>query len=187
MDTTLNSGGCCMTSGGCRCKSKQKLSTFDWLCDLPETIKDTDLVEVQFKNTRKGYFLNSTKIPLEKGDVVAVESSPGHDIGEVTLVGRLVTLQMKKNHFNPQKTEIKRVYRKAKETDIEKWNEAKAREQETMIKARWFATILSRNFAKLHCAHPTSQCRNGLQKFRTMPNKVSFTATKAKRLFASLV
>lgn len=145
MDTTLNSGGCCMTSGGCRCKSKQKLSTFDWLCDLPETIKDTDLVEVQFKNTRKGYFLNSTKIPLEKGDVVAVESSPGHDIGEVTLVGRLVTLQMKKNHFNPQKTEIKRVYRKAKETDIEKWNEAKAREQETMIKARQIAENLKLN------------------------------------------
>jgi len=69
---------------------------------LPETIKDTDFVEVQFKNTRKGYYLNSTKIPLEKGDVVAVESSPGHDVGEVTLVGRLVLLQMKKTILIPK-------------------------------------------------------------------------------------
>jgi len=90
MDQTLNSGGCCITKKGCNCNSRQKLSVHDWLSDLPETIKDTDFVEVQFKNTRKGYYLNSTKIPLEKGDVVAVESSPGHDVGEVTLVGRLV-------------------------------------------------------------------------------------------------
>lgn len=134
--------GCCMNKGGCRCNSNKKLSSFDWLCDLPETKKDTDYVEVQFKNTRKGYFLNSTKIPLEKGDMVAVESSPGHDIGEVTMVGRLVLLQMKKNNFNPQKTEVRRVYRKAKEADLEKYNEAKAREQETMIKARQIADDL---------------------------------------------
>jgi len=134
-----------MTKGGCRCNSNKKLSTFDWLCDLPETQKETDFVEVQFKNTRKGYFLNSTRIPLEKGDMVAVESSPGHDIGEVTLIGRLVLLQMNKNNINPEKYEIKRVYRKAKDNDIDKYNEAKAREQETMIKARQIADNLKLN------------------------------------------
>ncbi len=145
MDQTLNSGGGCMTKGGCACNSRQKLSVHDWLSDLPETIKDTDFIEVQFKNTRKGYYLNSTKIALEKGDTVAVESSPGHDIGQVTLVGRLVLLQMAKNNFNPEKMEVKRVYRKAKETDIEKYNEAKGKEQQTMIKARQIADNLKLN------------------------------------------
>lgn len=134
-----------MNKKGCNRNSTQKLSTFDWMCDLPETQKDTDFVEVQFKNTRKGYFLNSTKIPLEKGDVVAVESSPGHDIGEVTLVGRLVLLQMKKYNVNPDKIEVRRVYRKAKETDLEKFQEAKAKEQGTMIKARQIADNLKLN------------------------------------------
>lgn len=142
MDFTLNTGGCCMKSGGCRCSSKQKLSTYDWLSDLPETVKDTDFVEVQFKNTRKGYYLNSTHIPLEKGDLVAVESSPGHDIGEVTLVGRLVLLQMKKYNVNPEKMEVKRIYRKAKDNDMEKYREAKAKEQNTMIKSRQIAESL---------------------------------------------
>ncbi len=145
MDQTLNSGGGCITKGGCACNSRQKLSVHDWLSDLPETIKDTDFIEVQFKNTRKGYYLNSTKIALEKGDTVAVESSPGHDIGQVTLVGRLVLLQMAKNNFNPEKMEVKRVYRKAKETDIEKYNEAKGKEQQTMIKARQIAENLKLN------------------------------------------
>jgi len=146
MDYKLNTGGgCCMNKKGCNRNSSQKLSTFDWMCDLPETQKDTDFVEIQFKNTRKGYFLNSTKIPLEKGDVVAVESSPGHDIGEVTLVGRLVLLQMKKYNVNPEKIEVKRVYRKAKETDLEKFQEAKGKEQETMIKARQIAESLKLN------------------------------------------
>ena len=131
-----------MNKKGCNRNSTQKLSTFDWMCDLPETQKETDFIEVQFKNTRKGYFLNSTKIPLEKGDVIAVESSPGHDIGEVTLVGRLVLLQMKKYNVNPEKMEVRRVYRKAKENDLEKFNEAKAKEHETMIKARQIAESL---------------------------------------------
>lgn len=134
-----------MNKKGCQRNSTQKLSTFDWMCDLPETQTDTDFVEVQFKNTRKGYFLNSTKIPLEKGDVVAVESSPGHDIGDVTLVGRLVLLQMKKYNVHPEKIEVRRVYRKAKETDLEKYQEAKSKEQGTMIKARQIAESLDLN------------------------------------------
>jgi cell fate regulator YaaT (PSP1 superfamily) len=145
MDYTQNNGGCCMTKKGCNKNSTQKLSTFDWMSDLPETIKDTDFVEVQFKNTRKGYYQNSSKIPLEKGDVVAVEASPGHDIGEVTLVGRLVLLQMKKNNIDPEKSEAQKVYRKAKETDIEKYNEAKAKEQDTMIRSRQIAESLKLN------------------------------------------
>ena len=145
MDFTLNSGGCCMNKKGCHRNSALKLSAFDWLTDLPETMKDTDFVEVQFKNTRKGYYLNSTKMPLEKGDIVAVESSPGHDIGEITLVGSLVLKQMNKNNIHPEKTEIKRVYRKAKDGDLEKNHEAKAKEQETMIKARQIAESLNLN------------------------------------------
>jgi cell fate regulator YaaT (PSP1 superfamily) len=145
MDYTLNNGGCRMNKKGCNRNSNQKLATFDWLCDLPETQKETDFVEIQFKNTRKGYFLNSAKIALEKGDMVAVESSPGHDIGEVTLVGKLVLLQMRKNNVHPDKVEVRRVYRKAKETDLEKYQEAKSKEQETMIKARQIAENLKLN------------------------------------------
>ena len=145
MEYKLDTGGCRMNKKGCNRNSTQKLSTFDWMCDLPETQKETDFVEVQFKNTRKGYFLNSTNISLEKGDIVAVESSPGHDVGEVTLVGRLVLLQMKKYNVHPEKMEIRRVYRKAKETDLEKYQEAKAKEQSTMIRSRQIAESLKLN------------------------------------------
>ncbi|MCL1867551.1 MAG: hypothetical protein FWF72_01180 [Paludibacter sp.] len=131
-----------MNLRGCRKNGNKKLGSFDWLCDVPETQKDTDYIEVQFKNTRKSYFLNSTHISLQKGDIVAVESSPGHDIGEVTMTGRLVLLQMAKNNFNPQKMEVRRVYRKARETDIVKFNEAKAKEHQTMIQARKIAENL---------------------------------------------
>jgi len=134
--------GCCMNIRGCHRYGNKKLSSFDWLCDLPETQKNTDYIEVQFKNTRKSYFLNSTHINLQKGDIVAVESSSGHDIGEVTMVGELVLRQMAKNNFNPEKTEVRRVYRKAKDTDIEKFNDAKAKEQSTMIEARRIAENL---------------------------------------------
>lgn len=100
------------------------------------------MVEVQFKNTRKGYYRNSNKIKLEKGDIVAVEATPGHDIGTVTLTGRLVPLQMKKANFK-QDAEIKRIYRKAKAVDMEKYEEAKAKEHTTMIRARQIAASLN--------------------------------------------
>jgi len=145
MDYTLDNRGCRMNKKGCCHNSEKKLSVFDWLCDLPETEEDCDFVEVQFKNTRKGYFLNSNKLKLEKGDVVAVESSPGHDIGEITLIGRLVQLQMHKNGVNPQKLEVRRVYRKARPVDLEKYEEAKAKEHPTMIKARRIAENLHLN------------------------------------------
>ena len=101
-------------------------------------------MEVQFKNTRKGYFRNSNKIPLEKGDIVAVEATPGHDIGVVTLTGRLVPLQMKKANIKSE-ADIKRIYRKAKPVDMEKYNEAKAREHSTMIRSRQIALDLNLN------------------------------------------
>ena len=118
------------------------LNTFDWLADVPGNAEDTDIVEVQFKNTRKGYYRNSNKLPLVKGDIVAVEANPGHDIGRVTLTGRLVLLQLKKARLTPE-SELKRVYRKAKPVDMEKYEEAKAKEHDTMIRSRQIAKDLN--------------------------------------------
>ncbi|HOA46107.1 MAG TPA: regulatory iron-sulfur-containing complex subunit RicT [Paludibacteraceae bacterium] len=113
------------------------------MADLPETRLETDLVEVQFKNTRKGYYLNSTKIDLEKGDMVAVEATPGHDIGTVTLTGRLVLAQMRKMKINMEHYEVKRIYRKVRAADMVKYEEAKAKEHDTMIKSRKIAEDLN--------------------------------------------
>ncbi len=133
-------GICCK---GCGRQDKQ-LNVFDWLADVPGNINETDFVEVQFKNTRKGYYLNSNKIALQKDDIVAVEASPGHDIGTVTLTGSLVLLQMKKARIKSD-AEIRRVYRKAREVDMEKFHEAKAKEQDTMIHSRQIAKDLGLN------------------------------------------
>ena len=143
MDFILHNG-----SGGLCCKScgrqDKQLNTYDWLADIPGNAEESDMVEVQFKNTRKGYFRNSNKIPLEKGDIVAVEATPGHDIGVVTLTGRLVPLQMKKANIKSE-ADIKRIYRKAKPVDMDKYNEAKSREHDTMIRARQIALDLNLN------------------------------------------
>ncbi|MCQ2217363.1 MAG: hypothetical protein MJZ33_02620 [Paludibacteraceae bacterium] len=141
----LSGGGCNLNEKGCSKQTDKKLDTFDWLCDIPESQSATDLVEVTFKNTRKGYFRNTNGLKLEKGDVVAVESTPGHDIGTVSLTGQLVLLQMRKNHVDPARVEIKRVYRKARPVDLEKYEEAKAREHETMLRARKIAEDLKLN------------------------------------------
>ena len=135
------SGGLCCKSCG---RQDKQLNTYDWLADIPGNAKESDMVEVQFKNTRKGYFRNSNKIPLEKGDIVAVEATPGHDIGVVTLTGRLVPLQMRKANIKSE-ADIKRIYRKAKPVDMDKYNEAKAREHSTMIRARQIALDLNLN------------------------------------------
>lgn len=132
-------------SGGLSCKGcgrqNNKLNTYDWLADVPGNGDEQEIVEVQFKNTRKGYFKNSNRLKLEKGDIVAVEASPGHDIGTVTLTGRLVPLQMRKSGMKPD-TEIKRIYRKVKPIDMEKYEEAKSREHDTMIRSRKIAEDL---------------------------------------------
>lgn len=140
-----NTSACCMKKKGCCRTSDKKLSVYDWFADLPETVKATDLIEVQFKNTRKGYYQNTNQLDLQKGDLVAVGASPGHDVGEITLTGKLVLLQMRKNGLDLNKYEIREVYRKAREADIEKYNEAKAKEQSTMIKARQIAEGLKLN------------------------------------------
>lgn len=139
---TLNNGGSNPGVEGFRGNTLQQLPVVDWLADLPETQLDTDLVEVQFKNTRKGYFVNSNHVPISKGDMIAVEANPGHDIGVVTLTGRLVLSQIKKNRINMERYEVRRVYRKVKQVDIEKYEEAKSREHDTMIKARKIANDL---------------------------------------------
>ena len=135
-----------MSEKGCSKRQNTKLNTYDWLCDVPDAANATDYVEVQFKNTRKGYYLNSNKIPVQKGDIVAVEANPGHDIGTVTLTGKLVLLQMKKTNFRMgEGYEPKKLYRLAKPTDLEKYEEAKAKEHETMIRSRQIAADLGLN------------------------------------------
>ncbi len=118
-----------------------QLNTYDWLADVPGNAESTDLVEVQFKNTRKGYYHNVNKLDLQKGDVVAVEANPGHDIGVVTLTGKLVKLQLKKANLKSA-DDIKRIYRIAKQADMEKYQEAKSREHDTMIESRQIAKRL---------------------------------------------
>ena len=125
---------------GCGRQDKQ-LNTYDYLADVPGNTDTTDLVEVQFKNTRKGYYRNDNHLPLEKGDMVAVEATPGHDIGVVTLTGSLVPLQLKKAGAKAA-ADIKRIYRKARPADLEKFEEAKALEQDTMIRSRQIAKDL---------------------------------------------
>ncbi len=118
-----------------------KLDCRDWLSDIPGGKNAFDMVEVQFKNTRKGYYKNSMNLPLAIGDMVAVEASPGHDIGRVSLTGKLVALQMKKANIR-QDAEVRRIFRKAKPTDLEKFEAAKAREYDTMIRSRQIAKDL---------------------------------------------
>ena len=120
---------------GCHIGHYAQLNVYDYLADIPGNNDTTDLVEVQFKNTRKGYYHNINNLPLEKGDVVAVESNPGHDIGTVTLTGKLVPLQMKKANLKSNE-EIRRIYRKARPADMEKYQESKALEHDTMIRSR---------------------------------------------------
>jgi cell fate regulator YaaT (PSP1 superfamily) len=122
-----------------------KLHCCNWLEDIPAVPGSTfDIVEVQFKNTRKGFYRNSLGLDIEPGDMVAVEASPGHDIGCVTLKGPLVAIQMKRAGVKSD-AEIRRVFRKAKPADLEKYEEARARENDTMIRARKIAESLKLN------------------------------------------
>ena len=122
-------------------RQDKQLNTYDWLADVPGNADSTDLVEVQFKHTRKGYYHNANNIDLKKGDIVAVEASPGHDIGVVTLTGRLVKKQIKKANLKSA-DDIKRIYRIARPVDMEKYKEAKSREHGTMIQSRQIAKDL---------------------------------------------
>jgi len=126
----------CLDIGG------NKLDTYDWLGGIPESYKDFDIVEVRFKNTRKGYYKNVNDLKLKRGDVVAVEASPGHDIGIVSLEGAIVKLQLNRNNIPIEGTEFRKIYRKAKPADIDKWNESMAMEFNTMIRSRKIAMDL---------------------------------------------
>ncbi|MCC8088046.1 MAG: hypothetical protein LIO79_02125 [Rikenellaceae bacterium] len=146
----LNIGrGCCFISDGedtkvSVCAGGSKLNAYDWLEDYPNN-KPDDIFEIQFKNTRKGYYRNVNDLPLRKGDIVAVESNPGYDVGIVSLSGDIVYKQMKKTGFNTANAEFKKIYRKAKPADIEKWQEAIALEHPTMIQSRQIAADLNLN------------------------------------------
>jgi len=143
--TEFKSGNChgAISQKGCSQRA-DKLNTYDWLADLPDNSTACNIVEVQFKPPRKGYFVNENNLQLEKGDIVAVEANPGHDIGTVTMTGRLVPLQLKKANLKPG-TELKKIYRKARQADIDKFNEAKSREHDTMIESRQIALGLGLN------------------------------------------
>lgn len=141
-DFMIENGSCQITKKAVNHNPKHMLPVVDWLSDIPKTGAEGDLVEVQFKNTRKGYYHNSSNLPLEKGMTVVVEANPGTDMGEVTLTGQLVTLQMKKNRINTERYEIRNIIRFATDEDIARAAEAHLREQDTMIKARQLAKSL---------------------------------------------
>ncbi len=121
-----------------------KFDVFDWFSSipLPEGHKIFDIVEVRFKNSRKDFYRTLPEMELQKGDIVAVESSPGHDIGIVTMTGELVRYQMRKRNVNPSSEEIRKVYRRARLTDIEKWVASVESENHTMHKSREIAERL---------------------------------------------
>ena len=131
--------------GGCKhIEVRSKLQSYNWLADVPGSLNDFDIVEVTFKNTRKGFYRNSQHLQLAVGDMVAVEANPGHDIGRVSLMGSLVKLQMKRANLRPD-AEILRIFRKARQSDLDRFEEAKAKEIDTMIRSRKIAEDLHLN------------------------------------------
>ncbi len=136
--------GGCKNNGSCGTGGCSKLTVFDWLAnmELPQGTEKFDCAEIRFKNSRKEFCRDVNNLSLAVGDVVAIESSPGHDIGVVSAIGEIARLQMKKKEVNPKSEELKKIYRKAKQTDIDKWKEAQAQEDTTMHKARTIAIAL---------------------------------------------
>jgi len=122
-----------------------KLDCFNWMKEIPDVPGSTDIVEIRFKNTRKGFFRNVNGLRLEIGDIVAVEASPGHDIGRVSMTGPLVAEQIKRLKLKPSADDMKKVYRKAKEADIQKWEEARKLEVPTMLRSRKISEELKLN------------------------------------------
>ncbi len=128
---TTDRGICQSKKGNCG-----KLQVTDWLGDVQPAYKGEDIVEVRFKNTRKDYYKNVNNLKLKVGDLIAVEGNPGHDIGIISLMGELVFEQMKRHKVTFNNGEYRKVYRKAKSVDIDKWKEAISLEHETMIRSR---------------------------------------------------
>jgi len=119
-----------------------KLDSYNWLKNISFIPTENDVIEIRFKNTRKGFFRNVNSLRLETGDIVAVEASPGHDIGRVSMVGPLVNEQLKRLKMCPLSDDLKKVYRKAKTVDIIKWEEARKLETPTMLRSRQIAEEL---------------------------------------------
>lgn len=151
--TEPNIGRGCAFCNDCNCEGQDavtvcegcfKFHTYDWLADYPDRFP-TDIIEVRFKNTRKGYYRNVNNLDLKVGDIVAVEAAPGHDIGIVSMLGEMVLKQMKRTGFSPVGGEFRKLFRKAKPYDIEKWQEAIALEHETMIRSRQIAAAMGLN------------------------------------------
>jgi cell fate regulator YaaT (PSP1 superfamily) len=150
IDNTFLSRGCCQAPRVYhknemvfqhRCS---KFDSHDWLKNVPvpESAKVIDIAEIRFKNSRKDYFRIPADLELTVGDIVAVEASPGHDIGIVSMVGEMVRLQLRKKNLLPAPDEIKKIYRKARLTDIEKWISAVEQESATMYRSREIADKL---------------------------------------------
>lgn len=135
----------CKSNGACSTGGCEKLSVFDWLADMemPGSVAPFNIIEVRFKNGRKEFFKNLNDISLRIGDAVAVEGSPGHDVGTVSLIGELVKLQMKKNKVKTDSDQVKKLYRKASQRDIDIWQQARERETETMYRSRELAISLA--------------------------------------------
>jgi len=135
----------CQNNGTCGTSGCNKLNVYNWLSDmeLPEGQKPYNIVEVRFKGSRKEFYKNQEFIELKTGDMVAVEGSPGHDIGAVSLTGELVRFQLRRRGLTETSDEVKTLYRQARPADIEKWNSVKALEVETMYKARSIALRLN--------------------------------------------
>ena len=134
------------TTNGCEnvntCGNSYKLSVFDWLSNIKNpSSQEFDFVEVRFKNDRKCFYKNVHKLPLHIGSIVTVESSPGHDVGVVTLTGELVRIQMKKKKFS-EEAPLK-IYRLANQKDIETWQDVRNKEESVKIEARKLAQNLS--------------------------------------------
>jgi cell fate regulator YaaT (PSP1 superfamily) len=121
--------------------SCSKLDSYDWLREVSDQ-DIPEVVEVRFKNTRKGFYRNVNDLRLKRGDIVAVEASPGHDIGIISLAGEIVEKQQKKTRYQGGRDELRKVYRKAKDVDIEKWRTAIEKEEETMLRSRKIAKDL---------------------------------------------
>lgn len=129
----------------CKQDGYAKLHSYDWLKDIPGNANDIEYVEVRFKNTRKSIYYNQNNLRLDIGDIVAVEASPGHDIGVVSLIGELVNNRLRADGVDIKNAEFKRIYRKAKPADIDKWKEAIDLEHTTMLGARKIAEDLKLN------------------------------------------
>ncbi|MFD0963164.1 PSP1 domain-containing protein [Pseudofulvibacter geojedonensis] len=135
----------CKNNGTCGSDSCNKLTVFDWLSNmsLPSNEKPFDFAEVRFKNGRKQYYKNTENLTLSIGDVVATEASPGHDIGMVTLTGELVRVQMKKKKAPLEGEDVKKIYRKASQKDIDIWTTSREREEPMKVRARQLAIDLN--------------------------------------------